>query len=129
MKFSSVSKQLKNLSLLLRWDKPSGRLILLIPAGWSLWTAPSSPPPIGLVVLIICGGLCISGAGCIANDLWDRKIDKEVTRTKQRPLASGRLQLSTAWMLLFVMLLLSLLVVFLLPPSSIKFCLNFLQIS
>ena len=123
MKFSSFSKLLTHLSLLLRWDKPTGRLILLIPAGWSLWMTPSPPPPGGLVGLIIFGGLCVSGAGCIANDIWDRKIDKKVTRTKQRPLASGMIQLSTAWALLLVMLLLSCLVLFLLPSASFKICL------
>ena len=60
---------------LLRWDKPSGRLILLIPAGWSLWLLPNAPPAAPLVGWIVLGGLAVSGAGCVANDLWDRRID------------------------------------------------------
>jgi 4-hydroxybenzoate polyprenyltransferase len=48
---------------LLRWDKPSGRLILLIPAGWSLWLLPAGPPPAALVGAIVLGGLSVSGAG------------------------------------------------------------------
>ena len=63
---------------LLRWDKPSGRLILLIPAGWSLWLLPDAPPPATLVGWIVLGGLAVSGAGCVANDLWDRRIDPQV---------------------------------------------------
>ena len=55
---------------LLRWTKPTGRLILLIPAGWSLWLSPSAPPGLLLLLQIVVGGLAVSGAGCIANDLW-----------------------------------------------------------
>jgi len=60
---------------LLRWNKPSGRLILLIPAGWSLWLTPSAPPSLYILGIIILGGLFVSGAGCIANDIWDRQFD------------------------------------------------------
>ncbi len=124
VEFTSISKQLKQWVLLLRWDKPSGRLILLIPAGWSLWMTPSAPPPMKLVGLIIFGGLCVSGAGCIANDLWDRKIDKNVARTKHRPLANGTIQISTAWKLLLVMLFMSCLILFSLPSTSVRICLS-----
>ena len=120
---NKISNHLHQWVLLLRWNKPSGRLILLIPAGWSLWMTPNAPPSAGLVLLIIAGGLFTSGAGCIANDLWDRRIDKEVARTKNRPLASGAIRISTAWGLLFAMLLLSLLIVFSLPDASINLCL------
>ncbi len=108
---------------LLRWDKPSGRLILLIPAGWSLCLTPLPSPNIGLVLLIIAGGIFVSGAGCIANDLWDKHIDKQVSRTKNRPLASGLVVEATAWILLLLMLFLSLLVVISLPVNSRLLCL------
>ena len=107
---------------LLRWNKPSGRLILLIPACWSLWLTPNSPPPIPLLGLIIIGGFFVSGAGCIANDLWDRKFDRKVARTQNRPLAKGSVSVSTAFFLLGVMLLLSLLVVNALPLESRILC-------
>ena len=87
---------------LLRWNKPSGRLILLIPAGWSLWLTPTAPPSIFVFGIIILGGLFVSGAGCIANDIWDRKFDKKVIRTKERPLANGNVSLKTAWILLIL---------------------------
>ena len=48
---------------LLRWNKPTGRLILLIPAGWSLWLAPAAPPSLALILRILIGGLAVSGAG------------------------------------------------------------------
>jgi len=103
---------------LLRWDKPSGRLILLIPAGWALWLATPQPSPL-LVMQILVGGLAVSGAGCIANDLWDRSIDRQVQRTRQRPLASGALGVSLAVVLMVVLLSLSLGVVLTLPHGEL----------
>ena len=102
---------------LLRWHKPTGRLILLIPAGWSLWLA-SDGPPRSLVVLIVLGGLAVSGAGCIANDLWDHRIDADVSRTSSRPLARGALSFGYAWTLLLLCLLTALLVVLELPEAG-----------
>ena len=102
---------------LLRWHKPTGRLILLIPAGWSLWLANDAPPR-SLVVLIVLGGLAVSGAGCIANDLWDHRIDANVSRTSSRPLARGALSFGYAWTLLLLCLLTALLVVLELPETG-----------
>ena len=109
---------------LLRWNKPSGRLILLIPAGWSLWLTPNAPPSLFVVILIIFGGLFVSGAGCIANDIWDRKFDKKVKRTKDRPLANGKVSLKTAWIMLISLLLLSLFIVLSIPSESRTLCLQ-----
>ena len=109
---------------LLRWNKPSGRLILLIPAGWSLWLTPSGPPATALVLLILVGGLSVSAAGCIANDLWDRRIDRQVERTKGRPLARGGLSVLLAVLVLVLLLVISLLVVLALPMPGRSACLG-----
>ena len=114
---------------LLRWNKPSGRLILLIPAGWSLWFAPSAPPSLFILLLIILGGIFVSGAGCIANDIWDRNFDKKVTRTKERPLANGKVSINTAWILLISLLFLSLFIVLLIPENSRNLCLQLALLS
>ena len=103
---------------LLRWHKPNGRLILLIPAGWSLWLTPLAPPPASLVGWIVIGALAVSGAGCIANDLWDRRIDPQVERTSGRPLAAGRVGVAEALGLLLVCLLIALAVVLRGLPAS-----------
>ena len=109
---------------LLRWDKPSGRLILLIPAGWSLWLLPQGPPSSALVGAIVLGGLAVSGAGCVANDLWDRRIDPLVERTRHRPLASGQIGVVGAAVLLLLCLLVALAVVIWgLPAASRNLCL------
>ena len=108
---------------LLRWHKPSGRLILLIPAGWSLWLTPEAPPAAVLVGLIVLGGLAVSGAGCVANDLWDRRIDPQVERTRTRPIADGRIGVTEAFVVLALALVLALGVVLALPAAGRTLCL------
>jgi 4-hydroxybenzoate polyprenyltransferase len=114
---------------LLRWNKPSGRLILLIPAGWSLWLTPSAPPSLLVLGIIILGGLFVSGVGCIANDIWDRKFDKKVIRTKDRPLANGKVSLKAALVLMFLMLFFSLFIVLSIPQESRNLCLLLASLS
>ena len=76
---------------LLRWHKPEGRLILMIPALWAVFLAARGTPPLPLVGVIVLGTLATSAAGCVVNDLWDRDIDPQVQRTCDRPLASRAL--------------------------------------
>ncbi|MBW4467215.1 MAG: 4-hydroxybenzoate solanesyltransferase [Pegethrix bostrychoides GSE-TBD4-15B] len=76
---------------LLRWDKPAGRLILMIPALWAVVLAAEGRPPLVLLGVIVLGSLATSAAGCVVNDLWDRKIDAQVSRTRHRPLAAKAL--------------------------------------
>jgi len=113
----------------LRWNKPSGRLILLIPACWTLWLTPSFGPSIPLLVTILVGGTCVSGAGCVANDLWDREFDKEVERTKNRPLAKGSIKISTAIWIFLCLIFLSLLSILALPIESRILCLKLSSIA
>ena len=119
----SSSARLQPWIELLRWNKPTGRLILLIPAGWALWLNPSAPPSVVLILQILLGGLAVSGAGCIANDLWDQRFDGQVERTQHRPLARGALQRGPAFALLVILLGLSLAVVLSLPAASLGLCL------
>lgn len=78
---------------LLRWHKPAGRLILLIPALWAIFVAGQGQPPWSLFFVILLGTCATSAAGCVANDLWDRNIDPQVERTRDRPLAARTLSL------------------------------------
>lgn len=78
---------------LLRWDKPAGRLILMIPALWAVFLAARGTPPLPLVAVIVLGTFATSAAGCVVNDLWDRDIDPQVNRTQNRPLASRALSI------------------------------------
>lgn len=78
---------------LLRWHKPEGRLILMVPALWAVFLAAHGKPPLPLVGVIVLGTLSTSAAGCVVNDLWDRNLDRQVTRTSDRPLAARTLSL------------------------------------
>jgi len=103
---------------LLRWDKPAGRLILMIPALWGVFFAAEGTPPIPLVVIIILGTLATSAAGCVINDLWDRDIDPMVERTKSRPLADRSLSLTTGIIIALVALVCAAIMAFYLNPLS-----------
>jgi 4-hydroxybenzoate polyprenyltransferase len=109
---------------LLRWDKPSGRLILLVPAGWALWLQPQAPPAPALVGWIVLGGLAVSGGGCVVNDLWDRRFDPAVERTRGRPLASGRVSVASAWVLLLLCIAAAYAVLQALPAANRGLCLQ-----
>ena len=85
----------KTVIRLLRWDKPAGRFILMIPALWAVFLAARGTPPLPLVGVVILGSLATSAAGCVVNDLWDRDIDPQVDRTQNRPLASRALSVTT----------------------------------
>ncbi len=110
--------KINNLFELLRWNKPTGRMILLIPAGWSLYLTPESNPSIFLLIKIMIGGLLVSGLGCVANDIWDKQIDQKVIRTKNRPLAANKIKLKTAYLILFFLTLCSLLLALSLPEKG-----------
>ena len=103
---------------LLRWNKPTGRLILLIPAGWSLYLTPESNPSIYMLLKIIIGGLLVSGLGCVANDIWDKKIDQKVLRTKHRPLAANKIHIKSAYLILIFLIICSFFLTLLLPENG-----------
>ena len=103
---------------LLRWNKPTGRLILLIPAGWSLYLTPESNPSIYMLLKIIIGGLLVSGLGCVANDIWDKRIDQKVLRTKNRPLAANKISTKTAYLILIFLIICSFFLTLSLPENG-----------
>jgi 4-hydroxybenzoate polyprenyltransferase len=103
---------------LLRWDKPAGRLILMIPALWAVFLAGRGTPPAPLVGVIVLGTLATSAAGCVVNDLWDRDIDPEVERTRTRPLADRSLTVQTAIGIAFICFICAAILAFYLNPLS-----------
>lgn len=82
--------KLKSYLQLMRLDKPIGTLLLLWPTCWALWLSGMSLPPLPVLVVFALGVTLMRAAGCVVNDYADRKIDGHVERTKNRPLASGR---------------------------------------
>lgn len=103
---------------LLRWHKPGGRLILMIPALWALFLAADGKPPTILVIVIILGSLATSADGCVVNDLWDRDIDTQVNRTRDRPLASRALSVKVGVVVGIVALVCAAILAFYLNPLS-----------
>jgi 4-hydroxybenzoate polyprenyltransferase len=107
---------------LLRWHKPEGRLILMIPALWAVFLAASGKPPLPLVGVIALGTLATSAAGCIVNDLWDRDIDPQVERTRDRPLASRALSIKVGIVIAIVAMFCAAVLAFYLNPLSFWLC-------
>ncbi len=93
--------------LLGRFDKPIGIFILLWPALWALWVA-SAGKPDALILLVFCLGVVLMrAAGCVINDYADRDFDPHVERTKQRPIAAGKVKPKEALMLFVVLCLIA----------------------
>ena len=74
---------------LLRLEKPIGIWLLFFPASWAVAIAAPDEKLLPLLALMLLGATVTRAAGCILNDLADRKLDAQVERTKNRPLASG----------------------------------------
>lgn len=114
---------------LMRLDKPIGILLLWYPTAWGLWTANKGMPPISLVILFLLGTLLMRSAGCVINDMADRKVDKYVQRTKLRPLTSGEVGLNQALILLCALLIAAFLILLCLPAACIPWALMALIIT
>jgi 4-hydroxybenzoate polyprenyltransferase len=81
---------LRDYAVLARWDRPIGTWLLLLPCWWGVALGPGWPD-VTLLALFAVGAVAMRGAGCTINDLVDRGFDRRVARTRNRPLASGRL--------------------------------------
>ena len=73
----------------MRVHRPIGTLLLLWPTLWALWLACDGMPPLNVLLIFVAGTFLMRSAGCVINDLADRKIDGHVARTKDRPLVAG----------------------------------------
>ena len=102
-----------------RLDRPIGWWLLILP-GWWIAAALSDTliSAFWLMGLFTLGGITMRGAGCIVNDLWDRRIDAQVARTASRPLASGAITPFKALIFLGFLLVIGLLVLLSLPQRS-----------
>ena len=101
-----VIDRIKQYWLLARFDRPIGILILLWPALWALWVASDGKPDLLVLIVICLGVVLMRAAGCVINDYADRDFDPHVERTKQRPIAAGKVKPKEA-LIVFVVLCLS----------------------
>jgi 4-hydroxybenzoate polyprenyltransferase len=98
-------------ALLARLDRPIGAWLLFLPGLWSILLARA---PAGqsawLIALFLVGAVLMRAAGCVVNDMWDREMDRKVTRTAGRPLASGAVGMRQATVFLAALLAASLVI-------------------
>jgi len=98
-----VRQRIYQYAVLARLNKPIGIFLLLWPTLWALWIAAEGVPHLGVLTVFVLGVILMRSAGCVINDYADREIDPRVNRTKDRPIAAGRVSADEA-MLLFMAL-------------------------
>lgn len=104
----------------MRVDRPVGYWLLLWPTMWGLLAASDGQPKAINLMIFIAGVFLMRSAGCIINDFADRKLDPHVERTKERPIAAGRIAPGAALTGFVAMLLLALvLALFLVWQTSV----------
>lgn len=103
---------------LARLDRPIGTWLLFWPCAWGVALAGGLPHDLYLLLLFGLGSLAMRGAGCVYNDIVDRDLDAQVARTRDRPIASGRVSVRAAWNWLFALALVGLIVLVQLPPLA-----------
>ena len=85
---------------LTRLRKPIGYMLLFWPCAWGLTIIYDFSVNINkyifYLILFFLGSVLMRSAGCIVNDILDRKYDKKVFRTKNRPIASGKISVNLA---------------------------------
>ena len=93
---------------LMRLDRPIGSLLLLWPTYWALFLSADGWPDLDILFIFTSGVFIMRTAGCVINDFADRKIDKHIVRTQQRPLATGEISSNSALVLFGLLLLIAL---------------------
>ena len=93
-------KQIKLFIELTRLEKPIGYMLLFWPCAWGLTLAYDFTDNLDryfyFLILFLLGSVLMRSAGCIVNDILDKDFDKKVFRTKNRPIASGKVSIKIA---------------------------------
>ncbi|MBK9586278.1 MAG: 4-hydroxybenzoate octaprenyltransferase [Alphaproteobacteria bacterium] len=110
-----LPEKLRPFAYLARLDRPIGIWLLLLPGWWGVLLGSGGLFGMSLyswflIGLFGIGAVLMRAAGCVINDLWDRDLDKQVERTKNRPLAAGTVSRSQALVLLAGLLSISLVI-------------------
>ena len=99
---------------LTRLDKPIGIFLLFWPCVWGITLGYYFNTDTNLylkyIILFFLGSILMRSAGCIFNDIVDRNLDKKVRRTKERPIASGKVSVLRAFIYIVVLCLIALLI-------------------
>jgi 4-hydroxybenzoate polyprenyltransferase len=100
-------------------DRPIGTWLLMWPTLWALWIAADGIPSLALLLIFSLGVFIMRSAGCVINDFADRKIDRHVARTKNRPITSGKVSSREALGLFAVLISIAFLLVLFLNVYTI----------
>ena len=107
-------KQINNFIKLTRLKKPIGYMLLFWPCIWGLTIGYDFSIDIKIfikfIVSFLSGAILMRSAGCIINDIVDKDFDKKVERTKNRPIASGKVSVKLGLIYAFVLCALAFLV-------------------
>ena len=99
---------------LIRLKKPIGFMLLFWPCAWGLTLAYDFSSNLNnyffYLILFFLGSVFMRSAGCIVNDILDKEFDAKVFRTKNRPIASGKISIKIAVLYAFTLCLLALFV-------------------
>ena len=113
----ALPPRLRPFASLMRLDRPIGTWLLYWPCAWSIALA-----GVGgrwdLFLWLALGAFAMRSAGCVYNDIVDRDLDRKVERTRLRPLASGRVSLRSAWLLIGALCLVGLFVLLQLSATA-----------
>ena len=103
--------QIKLFLELTRFKRPIGYMLLFWPCVWGLTLvydfSGDLKKYIFYFILFFMGSILMRSAGCIVNDILDRKFDKKVYRTRDRPIASGKISVRLAWIYAAVLCMLA----------------------
>lgn len=95
-RYSRIKDKIIAIADLIRLSKQYGTLLVLLPTLWSLMLASYGRPPLRILIIFVVGTFLMRSVGCAINDIADRDFDRHVDRTKDRPIASGRLSVKEA---------------------------------
>ena len=113
----ALPSALRPFASLMRIDRPIGTWLLFWPCAWSVALA-GPGGKWGLFALFALGAFVMRSAGCAYNDIVDRDLDRQVERTRSRPLVSGRISVGAAWALVVALSLIGLGVLLMLPRAA-----------
>lgn len=99
----TLGDSLRQYARLMRLDRPVGIWLLLWPTLWGLWIAADGRPDPLVFSVMVLGVVVMRSAGCVINDYADRDLDPHVARTRDRPLAAGKVTPAEA-LVLFIAL-------------------------
>ena len=102
-----LTERLADYLRLMRLHRPIGAFLLLWPTLWGIWIASEGRPDPLILLVFVAGVVLLRSAGCVINDYADRDFDPFVQRTRDRPLATGRVTPSEALVLFFALCLVS----------------------